>query len=246
MEIVIIVKLKVKILGMSAGDKPIVVLNNDTAEDMGVISLNRIVLERGEKSVIGIVNTSKNVVGKGEIGLFDEIIKNMDLKNGMDISVKISSQPASIEHIKSRLKGRKLREDEIFEIVKDVVDNRLSEIEISTFVTSLNNHPMDIDEIVGMTRAMVKTGKTLELNSSYIVDKHSIGGVPGDKTTLLVVPIIAACGITIPKTSSRAITSAAGTGDRAETLMPVELSVEEMKTVVKKTNGCIVWEGHSN
>ncbi len=90
---------------------------------------------------------------------------------------------------------------------------------------------------------MVMTGKTLSLNVAQIVDKHSIGGVPGDKTTLLVVPIIASSGLIIPKTSSRAITSAAGTADRAETIMPVDLEISEMKDVIPKTNGCIVWGG---
>jgi len=236
-------KLKVKILGMNAGDKRIVLLNDDTAEELGIISLSRIVISHGEKSTVAIVNTSERVVGKGEIGLFDEIVENMGLEDGINVDVEVSEQPESIEYIKARLKGRKLREEELLAIVKDVVDNRLSEIEIATFVTALNNHPMDIDEIVGMSRSMVNTGKTLDLNGAFIVDKHSIGGVPGDKTTLLVVPIIAACGITIPKTSSRAITSAAGTGDRAEILMPVELSIDEMRTAVKKTNGCIVWGG---
>src|SRR5574337_61162 len=90
---------------------------------------------------------------------------------------------------------------------------------------------------------MVATGKQLHLRKKIIADKHSIGGVPGDKTTLLVVPIVAAAGLTIPKTSSRAITSAAGTADRAEILMPVDLDVKEMKKVITKCNGCIVWGG---
>src|SRR5574337_1214602 len=90
---------------------------------------------------------------------------------------------------------------------------------------------------------MVATGKQLHLRKKIIADKHSIGGVPGDKTTLLVVPIVAAAGLTIPKTSSRAITSAAGTADRAEMLMPVEIEVKEMRKVITECNGCIIWGG---
>ena len=236
-------RLRVKILGLNAGDRPIAVIHADNAEDLGIRSLSRVVINHEDKNVVAILNTTKKIVEKGEVGVFDEIVEDMGLKDGISVDVKVAAFPKSIDHIKTKLKGRKLGYTELYQIVKDVVDNRLSEMEISTFVTSLHTNPMDIDEIVDMTKAMVNTGKTLELNAPHIVDKHSIGGVPGDKTTLLVVPIIAACGVTIPKTSSRAITSAAGTADRAETLMPVELDMDEMKTVINKTNACIVWGG---
>jgi AMP phosphorylase len=94
-----------------------------------------------------------------------------------------------------------------------------------------------------MSRAMVETGKTLDFGEAPILDKHSIGGIPGDKTSILVVPIIAAAGFTIPKTSSRAVTSPAGTADRVETLCPVDLTINEIREVVHKTNGCLVWGG---
>jgi len=127
--------------------------------------------------------------------------------------------------------------------VKDVVEGNLTDIEITAFVTALHAHGISIEEAVGLTNSMVKTGETLKLKRKYILDKHSIGGTCGDKTSLILVPIIAATGFTIPKTSSRAITSAAGTADKAEVLMPVSLEIEEMKRVVEKTNGCLVWGG---
>ena len=236
-------KLKVKILGMNAGDKPIAVLHDHDAEDLGVRSLGRILLKHGSKKAVVILNTTTRIVNRGEIGVFDEILEDMELKEGTRVDVTVSAFPNSINHIKAKLKGRRLSYDELLEIVRDAVDGKLSEVELTSFVTALNTFRLDMEESVNMTRAMVETGKKLELNNAYIVDKHSIGGVPGDKTSLLLVPIIAACGLTIPKTSSRAITSAAGTADRAEVLMPVELSMEEMKSVVRKTNGSIVWGG---
>ena len=98
-------------------------------------------------------------------------------------------------------------------------------------------------ETEGLSRAMISTGKTIDFGAGPILDKHSVGGIPGDKTSMLVVPIVAAAGFTIPKTSSRAITSPAGTADRVETLCPVNLSIKEIKEVVAKTNGCLVWGG---
>jgi AMP phosphorylase len=94
-----------------------------------------------------------------------------------------------------------------------------------------------------MSKAMVETGKKIDFGKTPILDKHSIGGIPGDKTSILVVPIIAAAGYTIPKTSSRAITSPAGTADRVETLCPVNLTIKEIRETVRRTNGCLVWGG---
>jgi AMP phosphorylase len=236
-------KLKVKILGMNAGDRAIAVMHEDDAEDLGIRSLGRVLIKHGDKKTIAILNTTTKIVNRGQVGVFDEIVEDLELKEGTSLDVVVSGFPRSIDHIKAKLKGRRLIYEEVLEIVKDVVDGKLNEIEITSFVTALNSFGLSMDESVSMTRAMVETGKKLEINNAHIVDKHSIGGVPGDKTSLLLVPIIAACGITMPKTSSRAITSAAGTADRAEVLMPVDLNLEEMKTVVKRADGCIVWGG---
>ena len=151
--------------------------------------------------------------------------------------------PSSVYSIRNRLSGRKLTYEEILEIIRDMVKGHISEIEMTSFVTALHILGLDLDEATSLSLAMVETGNTLKIDKPLIVDKHSIGGVPGDKTTLLAVPIIAVAGLTIPKSSSRSITSATGTADRAEILMPVSLGVEEMRRVVEKTDGCIVWGG---
>jgi AMP phosphorylase len=236
-------RLRVKILGMNAGDKPIVALNEEDAQDLGVHSLGRVSIRDGDLEMVSVINTTKTVVEKGQVGVFDELVEEMGLKENMQVEVAAADPPRSIQYIKAKIEGRKLKYDEIHDIVRDVVDGKLSRIEIAAFVTSLNMFGLDVDEAVRLSQAMYETGDKLDLKNGPIVDKHSIGGVPGDKTTLLVVPIIAACGVTIPKTSSRAITSAGGTADRAEVLMPVELDIDDMRTVIRKTHGCIVWGG---
>lgn len=235
--------LKIKFLGMEAGGKPIVVLNKENADDLGVRSLGRVSISHDKKQLTAIVNTTKKTIQKGSIGVFEEVRNILKLKEGTAVDIDIAKFPQSLHSISSKIRGRKLNREEIFEIIKDVVEGNLSEIEIAAFVTALNNTGLDLEETANLSLAMVETGEQLKLTNKPILDKHSAGGVPGDKTTLLVVPIIAAAGLTIPKTSSRAITSAAGTADRAEILMPVALSIEEMQHVIKKTNGCIVWGG---
>ncbi len=235
--------LKVKTLGMEAGGKPIVVLNVNDADELGIRSLGRVRL-KNKKELTAIVNVATRNIPKGVIGVYEEVRGILNLKDNDELDVDVAKYPSSLQFIRAKLKGRKLVYEEILEIVKDVVEGNLSETEIASFVTALHDSSLDLDEAASLSQAMVNTGKILELNKNrIIVDKHSAGGVPGDKTTLLVVPIVAATGLTIPKTSSRAITGAAGTADRAEVMMPVDLDINEMKIVVEHTNGCIVWGG---
>jgi AMP phosphorylase len=237
-------KLKTKFLGLETGGKPIVILNKEDADDLGIRSLGRVVVRQNKKQLTAIVDITTKIISKGSIGISEQVKNSLNLKENTEVEVEVAKFPNSLQFIINKLKGRKLSYEEIFEIVKDVVEGNLSEIEIASFVTALDTRGLDLDEAVSLTLSMVETGEKLDLKGkNIIVDKHSIGGCVGDKTTLLVVPIVAAAGLTIPKTSSRAITSAAGSGDKAEILMPVELDIEEMRRVVERTNGCIVWGG---
>jgi thymidine phosphorylase len=129
--------------------------------------------------------------------------------------------------------------------VKDIAAHRYSKMEIAAFLAA-SAGLMTEDEIFGLTLAMAAAGTRLDWKNGPIVDKHSIGGIPGNRTSMIVVPIVAAHGLTIPKTSSRAITSPAGTADTMEVLARVDLSIEEMRAVVERERGCLVWGGHVN
>jgi AMP phosphorylase len=236
-------KLKAKFLELETGGKPIVIMNREDAEELGIRGMSRVVIKAKEGKLTGIINITTKIVEKGELGISESVGKILNLKDGEEVEVEVAKFPSSLQHIKNKLKGKKLSYEEIFEIVKDVVEGNLSEGEIASFVAALETKGMDLDEAASLSLAMVETGKKLDLKKKTVVDKHGVGGTAGDKTTLLVVPIVAAANLTIPKTSSRAITGAAGSADRAEVLMPVDLSIEEMKRVVEKANGCIAWGG---
>lgn len=233
--------LKVKILHIDSGGKPIVFLNDKDADELNVTASERVTIQVKKKTT-AIVNTSVTIQ-RGYIGVNEEVRKILFLKQNSKVNVEIAPFPKSLQFIRNKLSGKKLLYPEIREIVQDIVDGNLNENEISSFVTALHIDKIDLDEATSLSSSMVKTGKTLNIDKKIVVDKHSIGGVPGDKTTLLLVPIIASEGLTIPKTSSRAITSAAGTADRAEVLMPVEFTAKKMMKILKKSNGCIVWGG---
>ncbi|MFP4001507.1 MAG: AMP phosphorylase, partial [Thermoplasmata archaeon] len=134
----------------------------------------------------------------------------------------------------------------IKEIIQDIVEHRLSDIELSAYVSGTYSQGMNQKEIKHLIQAMVETGETIEFDRHPVFDHHSIGGVPGNKITLLIVPIVAAAGMMIPKTSSRAISSAGGTADIFETLANVELSIGDIKEIAEDVGGTIAWGGAVN
>lgn len=148
----------------------------------------------------------------------------------------------ALEGIRKKLVGKPLSYKEIYAIMDQIADEKLGDILTTYFVASGYSKGFSDDEIYYLTRAMVETGEHLHFKG-IVADKHSIGGVPGTRATLIVVPIIAAAGYTIPKSSSRAITTPAGTADAMEVLSKVTFSKEEIYEIVEKTKACIVWGG---
>jgi len=236
---------RVKIFDIEAG-RNIAILNDEDAADMSVFISDRISLKYRGKEENVIVDTSKKLVQKGEIGLYADSAKELKLKGGETVELVNVPAPKSLEYIRKKMDRRALTSDEIYSIVEETVQNRLSEGELASFVSAAYINGFGISETVSLAKAMVMTGQTLDLNVHPIADKHCIGGVAGNRTTMIIVPILAAAGVYIPKTSSRAITSASGTADTFEVLAPVVLPVDELRKVVLKTRGCIMWGGAIN
>ena len=235
-------RLVVRSLDLEAGVKHIVVLSNEDARRLGVISSDRVRVKSKRIKLIAIVNISREFA-PGEIGLFKEVRTKLDVSTGNTVNVERAEAPESLGFIREKIRGERLTPRKLESIVNDVVERHLNDVELASFVTALQINGTSMEEVEHLSRAMIRTGKKISFGAGPILDKHSIGGVPGDKTTLLVVPIVAAAGFTIPKSSSRAITSPAGTADRMEVLAPVEFSVSEIEKIVKDSGGCIVWGG---
>lgn len=147
--------------------------------------------------------------------------------------------------IRKKLVGKKLSYREIYAIMDSIAKKRFGDIVTTYFAASGYSKGFSKQELYYLTKAMVETGEKLHFKG-IVADKHSIGGIPGTRTTLIVVPIVAAAGFTIPKSSSRAITTPGGTADDMEVLASVEFSAEAIYEIVRKTNGCIVWGGSFN
>jgi thymidine phosphorylase len=200
------------------------------------------------------IRATLNIVDPGLImeadalGLSDSAFAQLGLPEGAQVAIEAAAPPASHEVLRGKILGRTLSADELRAIVSDMVAGRYSKMEIAAFIAASAN-AFTHEEVLGLTRAMIDTGTTLRWSGGpgrMVVDKHSIGGIPGNRTTMIVVPIVAAHGLMMPKTSSRAITSPAGTADTMEVLARVELSVEEMQAVVEREGACLAWGGHVN
>ena len=239
------IKLKVKFLKLSAG-LPVVMVNKKIADKIGVHAHDRILirtLKRRPKEVFSVVDVIEKIIKENEILVSSEIKKRLGLKIGQRVDVNFAPSPRSLKFIKNKLNKQILNLRQIKAIISDVVSNSLSEAEIALFVSAMYKNGMNFNEIVFLIKAILETGNKLRLRGKKIVDKHSIGGVAGNRTTPIVVAICAAAGLVMPKNSSRAITSAAGTADVIETVARVDFSISELKKIIKKTNACLIWGG---
>ncbi len=236
------IRLRLRPLDMETG-RHIVVLHERDSQQLGHMPGSRIRIGANGREYVMIANVSGRLVEPGELGTFIEATEILGLKQGAEVEVSLAPQPASISAIKKKLRGESLSAEEIGTIVRDIVSNNLTTTELTAFIVAQYTRGMSMEEIVALTRHMVETGEKLEFDTKPILDVHSIGGVPGNKYALLTVPIVSAAGLKVPKTSSRAITSAAGTADVMEVLAPVDLSLEEIKRIVNRVGAVLAWGG---
>jgi AMP phosphorylase len=234
-------KLKIRKLGFLAG-MPVCIIHEGTLREMNLHIGNRVCISKGKKSIIAIVDGMSRVLKHNEIAVSEVIIHSLKLKNKEFVNIEIAEKPHSIALIKKKLLGEKLTKKEIFEIVGNIASNALTEAEVAFFVSAVFSEGMNLRETKDLILAMVNSGGRMNLRGK-IVDKHSIGGIAGNRTTPIIVSICASTGLKMPKTSSRAITSAAGTADSIEAIAKVNFSVKDIKKIIKKTNACFVWGG---
>ena len=238
-------ELKVKILKWSAGF-PVAMLNQKTANVMGVKIKDRIFIKTISKKpneVSTIVDTTTDLVKENEIAISSELKTRLKLNTGQKVDVGLSPLSKSLAFIKKKVNNEELSQNEVSSIIHDIIENSLSEAEIALFISAMYERGMNMKETIFLINAILGSGERLKLNGKYIVDKHSIGGIPGNRTTPIVVSICAAAGLIFPKSSSRAITTAAGTADVIETIAKVEFSISELKKIVEKTGACLIWGG---
>ena len=196
----------------------------------GFQALSKVEVHANGNSILATLNVVDDVaiVGCGELGLSEDAFAQLKVPDGHPASVSQAEPPESIPALFRKIDGERLSRDDFAAIVRDIAGHRYSKIELTAFVVACNRSELDREEVYFLTEAMVASGRRLDWQQPLVVDKHCIGGIPGNRTSMLVVPIVAAHGLVFPKTSSRAITSPAGTADTMEVLANVELPFEQL------------------
>lgn len=218
--------------------------DNEVSRSEGFSMHARVLLTCGQREIYAeLYHVTSGIVGIDEIGLSDGAWNLLGAAEGAAIGIDHAPPITSLGHVRGKIFGRRFDIDALRPIMKDIEAGRYSNIQLSAFITACAAQPLDHDETCALTQAMVEAGERISWSRHPVVDKHSVGGLPGNRTTPIVVAIAAACGLTIPKTSSRAITSPAGTADTMETMAPVDLDLAAMRRVVDAEGGCIVWGG---
>ena len=238
-------KLKAKYIDMDTGEITALLHIVDCAE-IGVHEGDRVKVKHENNTVTAIVQTTDSFLTQGEIGLLGKAYHYIGPEPGELLDVMATGKPESVDYVRKKMDGMELTKEEIQTIVEDISTRSLSSVELAAYVTALHINGMNIRETADLTTAMVQTGETIEFDRSPVFDFHSVGGVPGNKVTLLVVPIVAAAGLLIPKTSSRAISSAAGTADIVEVFAKVDFDGTELKRIAESVGGIMAWGGGLN
>jgi thymidine phosphorylase len=211
----------------------------------GFQALSKVKICVNGKRILAVLNVvdDHSIVSPGDLGLSEEAFAKLAVEEGHLVSIDHAEPPDSMNAVRRKIEGERLTQQDFRHIISDITDLLYSKTEIAAFLVASGQTDMDRDEVYYLTRAMLESGERLDWNESLVADKHCIGGLPGNRTSMLVVPIVAAHGMLMPKTSSRAITSPAGTADTMEVLANVELNIKKLHDIVRKHRACLAWGG---
>ncbi len=226
-----------------SGNQYIVLLNKKTAHLLDLHIGDRVKVKNGKNEITAILQISEDGLKNGHIGLYMEAWKALKARRGQRISMSVAEKPLATKYIRKKLEGHRLNAEEIDEIIKDVTEDDLSDVELTYFVSGCYVHGLNNPETAALTKSIVKHGSRLNFGKKLVVDKHCIGGVPGNRTTMVIIPIVTAAGLLMPKTSSRAITSPAGTADTMEVLANITNDAKKLKRIAEKVGGFMTWGG---
>lgn len=207
-------------------------------------ALRRIRVWRGKKEILATLSLvdDPSIVSGGEIGLGEQAFRRLGLKAGTRVQFEQAPPLKSLESVRRKIEGHTLGDKQIDGIISEIAEYRYSPMEIAAFLVACAAFT-STEETLYLAKAMVAAGRRLKWDSQIVVDKHCVGGIPGNRTSMIVVPIVAAHGLICPKTSSRAITSPSGTADTMEVLASVDLDEKQMRRIVAKHHAVLAWGG---
>ncbi len=233
-------------LGIDTLQEHVAFLHHDCpiSKSEGIAAQTRVQLTCAEKNITAIVNViHSDLLNCNEIGLSLSAQHDLGVKPGQPVAVIQAPPVDSLSQLRSKIFGHRLNKHELTSIMSDIAKGRYANIQIAAFVTAMASHRANLQEVIDLTASMVEVGERLQWGTTPVADKHCVGGLPGNRTTPIVVAIAACAGLIMPKTSSRAITSPAGSADVLEVVTPVTHDLAAMRQIIKKEGACFVWGG---
>ena len=204
-------------------------------------SLVKIEIHGGVKTIYAFLQVvdDESIVAPDELALNNEAFKLINLPEGAKVSISLSPAPQSIHSIARKIAGNILTSAEYSAIVNDIVSKRYSNMDIASFLVASGSF-MLAPEVLSLTEAMVGDRIIRWNNEDIVVDCHCLGGVPGNKTDIIVAAIVAAYGLPMPKTASHSLTSCAGVADTMSVLANVDVDEKELHRLIEENRGAIV------
>ncbi len=238
--------LHLKRMHIDTHQEPVVYMRQDchVCRSEGFYAHTRVLISTQDKQIIATVSMiTDDSLSHQEAGLSESAWTRLQAKPGQRASFQHAKPADSMTHVRAKIYGHEFTDAICQDIISDITQGYYSDIQLAAFVTACGGNRLSQQEVLSLTKAMIQAGSQLDWGSDMVMDKHCVGGLPGNRTTPIVVAIVAAAGLIMPKTSSRAITSPAGTADTMEMLAPVNLSIAQMRKVVEQEGACIAWGG---
>lgn len=234
---------KTKIIDIHEGEELVVLINEQDAWDEWITSMDKVSLVYDNKEFVFDVSITAHIVWRGEVWIYKDIQEKYEIKNGQFVSVSFTKNSSeSLDALKKGLSGKRLNQKEILAIMKDISNNRFTDI-LTTYFSAMGFFlPSNDEDLYWMAKAMAESGEMLHF-PGVVADKHCMGWVPGNETTMIMIPLLTSLGIKMPKTFSKAITTPAATGECVSVLMDISFSKKEIEKLVQKNNCCLVRGG---
>lgn len=237
-------RLVARLLDVSVGGLEVFMRPED-AQAIGVRALDRVRVRVPDSAAEfpAVVNVASGFVQAGSVGLSRELAARMHIRAGSPLELRPAPRPPSVDSIRRKLDGRELSAQEMAQVIHDIGGGHLTPVETACWAAAVHMRGMTVDETVACVQAMVDGGDRIDWDGEPCFDVHSIGGVPGNKYAPIAVAIAAASGLRVPKTSSRAISSACGTADFMEVLAPVAIDIKRLKAIALEVGATLAWGG---
>ena len=185
---------RLKRLGIDTYQEPVIFLSRESpvCRAEGWTAQSRIAVSRNGDRIIATLNmVTEALLAPDEAALSEIAWSHLGAEDGDFVHLSHAPPVESLSAVRAKAYGQRVDSAAIDGIIRDIVAGLYSDIDLAAFVTAFAGANATVDEAIAMARAMVDTGERLYWGHAPIVDKHCVGGLPGNRTSIIVVPVVA-------------------------------------------------------